>query len=269
MSQSRRFRGPRVAAVALAAGVLVAAPAVAFAQATPTPATSTATPSPGTPEPGTATPGTVTPTPTPATTPSPPATPAPAGTPWPAPTGLSVTYGPDQILNPDNSFIPPDQRVYRTSAMWDVAAGFTGRYEIEFAREYYPGGTALTWVPYGTRPASDAVDGRLSVTEPITFTDFLDARFCFRVRTVVEGVVPPAVETGPWAEACTVFPPTTGPAPTPTIGPGVPPVVPPGPPATGAGRAAPVDAETGWLAAAALALAGAVTAVAATRRARG
>lgn len=245
---------PGVVAAATLAFLLPAFAAAQSPAATPTStATMTGTPSPGTPVAGT-------PSASPTTSTTATATPSPAGTPWPAPTGLAVTNGPDKILNDDNSFIPPDKRVYRTSAMWEVASGFTGMYEVEMARQYR-GETDLAWVPVGTRQASDAVDGRLSVSENTTFSDYLNARFCFRVRTVIQtgtrfppgsDVAALVVERGPWAEGCTQFAPTSGggatvtPRPPVDSGPG------PFPPDTGSGYSAGGSTPALWLGAVAL-----------------
>lgn len=159
-------------------------------------------------------------------TPTTPAPPRPEGTPWPAPSGLTVVVGPVAILNPDNSFISPDQRTYKASATWELAAGFSGRYEVEIARRSRSDAGPLAFVLQSVVEASTARDGTLRVEENTTFLDSLNSQFCFRVRTVT-GSSPNTHETGPYAMACSVLPPSSG---------GTPPLV-PLPPVVGSGNA--------------------------------
>ncbi len=164
--------------------------------------------------------------------------------------------GPVAILNPDNSFIPPDQRVYRASATWELAAGFSGRYEVEMARRSRSDDGPLAFVFQGVVEASAARDGTLRVEENTTFLDSVNSQFCFRVRTVT-GSSPNTHETGPYAVDCSVLPPLDG-------GPVV-----PLPPVAGSGNVAASDGGLNWWAVAAAGVVAACGAggLAATRRA--
>ena len=134
----------------------------------------------------------------------------------PTPEGLKVTIV-AELLNPDGSFIPPERVVYQAVATWALGAGFAGRYEVEWARQRRGEDGPVSYSRVTMVEASAAVNGELRVAENITFADAASARWCYRVRTITVGTPapggPPVVAMSPWAEACSVLPPTSGPAP--------------------------------------------------------
>lgn len=120
------------------------------------------------------------------------------------------------LLNPDGSFIPPERRLYEVVATWNRAPGFTGRYEVEWARQRRGEG-GLSYSPVTVVEASAAVNGVLRVAENITFADAAGVRWCYRVRAITTGAPAPGSpavgDIGSWAEACSALPPSSGPAP--------------------------------------------------------
>ncbi|HEX6032064.1 MAG TPA: hypothetical protein VFY90_11600 [Tepidiformaceae bacterium] len=132
------------------------------------------------------------------------------------------------ILNPDGSFKPPEERNNRVQLTWRSDPGFRGTFQVfrSTVAGPQPDGFALV----GTVDASQArPDGAYAFEEPIAYS-FPET--CYRIRAVSGGKV------GADVQVCTQAPPSSGPgadsSPTPA------------PPPTGTGTAAGVSGSTSW-----------------------
>ncbi len=145
------------------------------------------------------------------------ATPSPAGTPWPPP-DISL----EQRVNilDDNDFpIHPNERTVTLSLSWPPQPNFTGSYEVQWV-PVTPGAPREYQFLVILDPTAAAAK---QFALPVPFNDWLNFRFCFRVRafTLRPGAGSAADrETGPFStEVCSILPVVDGPFP-PVVGTG-------------------------------------------------
>ena len=163
-----------------------------------------------------------------AATSSPPATPiaSPSMTPTASPTlpvnpapppvvGLEIDVA-GQILRPDNSFIPPEERTFSVLLSWSRPAAFSGSYEV-----FRLDGNGLRERPGTKEGAMPLLLGSVSTPagaggEKLTFTAPIAWNLphtCYQVRAAIGSV------SGPSAQICTQVPPSSGPGAAPSVTP--------------------------------------------------
>jgi hypothetical protein len=163
--------------------------------------------------------GTATPNPTAGVTPT--ASPSPL----PPVSDLTLDLQVD-ILRPDNSFIPPEERKATVVLSWARPAAFSGSYAIYRLN----GGPSGNPVLIASVPAGSGA--KVAFSEPIQWPP---PHTCYQVRSVAGS------DIGPAAEACTPLVPTSGPGGAASVT--------PAPPGAGTGRAPEGDhvSSTDWL----------------------
>jgi hypothetical protein len=121
--------------------------------------------------------------------------------PPPALENFQRTGGP-QIVNPDGSFIPPEERVVDVHLSWLVPADFEGAFEVLWSED--SNATAPDdFTLRATIPTSAENGGGYAFAEHRPFIPFSYAPGCYMVRAVAGDLV------GPPSIACHPRPPTT------------------------------------------------------------
>ncbi|MEX0782885.1 MAG: hypothetical protein WD557_09560 [Dehalococcoidia bacterium] len=132
---------------------------------------------------------TTTPAPTPTTSPS-----------TPALENFQRTGG-TRIVNPDGSFIPPEQRVVEVQLSWLVPGDFEGSFEVLWS-ENSEASDFDEFALRATVPTSVAAEGSYQFAEVRPFIPFGFAPGCYMVRAVAGDLA------GPPSIACHESPPT-------------------------------------------------------------